>query len=602
MPDLGPMTTTSQATGRETHPPTGASSDPAELQQWIESAEAKAAAKDRAGAIQDLERALALKPESPFLLKTLGGLLLESEFYWEARQRFQQLLRQQPDQAEVHVLAGISSLKMGRLDEFETDLARALQLDPKNAEALRWRARVAFDNQQHAEAGQYYSRLVQNGHGDADTLAALGFCLARGQEWEMAAETFAQALVTQGGPEVARENLEVIRKKLGRAPLPCDPARLVQEADIDLQSGLNALACWAWMEVLKGRPRDNALRQSLVSILLEQRWNTAAQPHLEELARSNPWDPGIGTWLALVRFESGNREGAREALEAVFSLDPTFREARRLEADFALRDGRYDEAWWLTQRLCQRDPQDTTSVLSRGICAFHLGRWDEAARDLESVLQRHPENELVRKNLEVVHDRQKAAAAAKLDAHVRSELDEAGRLQAAGDWKSAIQKLEPVTQLRPDWAEAWDALGSLRYLSGDAEGGRNDLTKAVRLAPGLPEPQIRLAMACNACGRDSEALAILDQVTHDHPGQVSALRLRGDLLLENDPKVSMECYSACLRGSSGVTEDLIRLGLACLRNEQNNQAQALLQAVLTIQPDHAVALKALERVRGATHG
>ncbi|NDE99125.1 MAG: hypothetical protein EB034_12745, partial [Verrucomicrobia bacterium] len=42
---------------------------------------------------------------------------------------------------------------MGRLDEFQSETEKVLAVDPQQPDALRWRARVAFDNQLFAEAG-----------------------------------------------------------------------------------------------------------------------------------------------------------------------------------------------------------------------------------------------------------------------------------------------------------------------------------------------------------------------------------------------------------------------------------------------------------------
>lgn len=571
------------------------------VQQAIEAAEAKAAAHDRAGAIAELERGLTLEPDSPFLLKTLGGLLLEGGSHWEAQQRYRQLLRLQPDNAEAHVLSAVASLRLGRLDEFATGIGRALDLDPAHLPALQWRGRVAFDNQDHVEAGRDYARLVDLGQIDVDTLTTLGVCLARGGQWEMAGETFAQAVVLHGTAEVARENLEVARQKLGRARSPASPGSLLEEASQDYERGNVALACWAWMEFLKSQPRNQEIRKNLASVLVHRKWTTPALPHLEELVRGNPWDPALGTWLALVRFETGHRGKAMEALQAVFGVDPRFLEARRLEVDLAHREGRHEEAWWLAERLCRDHPEDVVVRISRGICAFHCQRWAEAVADLEWVLRQQPESPLVRRNLEAAQERLREFEARREEARLRASLDEAGRLQATGDLRGAIVLLEPVTERRPDWAEAWDALGSLRYLAGDAEGARRDLIKANHLAPGLPDLQVRLAMACNACGRAPEAVALLDQVAEEQPLHAPAHRLRGDLLLEAEPEDARRSYAACLRATPSVCEDLIRLGASLLQAGRATEALSVFETILTIHPDHPVALKARSRIDAGRH-
>lgn len=571
------------------------------VQQAIEAAEAKAAAQDRDGAIAELERALSLKSDSPFLLKTLGGLLLEAGSHWEAQQRYGQLLRLQPENAEAHVLSAVASLRMGRLDEFTSGIGRALDLDPAHIPALQWRGRVAFDNQNHSEAGRDYARLVELGQVDVDTLTTLGVCLAKGGHWEIAAETFAQAVVLHGTAEVARENLEVARARLGRPASPAPAGALLEEGLQDYQRGNSALACWAWTEFLKAQPRNQEVRKNLASVLVNRKWMGPALPHLEELVRGNPWDPALGTWLALVRFETGHRAKAMEALQAVFGVDPRFLEARRLEIDLILREGRHEEAWWLVQRLCRDHPEDIVGRISRGVCAFHCQRWPEAVSDLEWVLERQPGNLLVQRNLEAARERLREAELLREEARLRASLDEAGQLQATGDLRGAIALLEPVTERRADWAEAWDALGSLRYMSGDVEGARRDLLKANHLAPGLPDLQVRLAMASNACGRGTESIALLDQVTEEQPLHAPAHRLRGDLLLESEPIEAQRSYANCLRATPSVCEDLIRLGAALLQSGRAGEARSLFETVLAIQPDHPVALKARARIEAASH-
>jgi tetratricopeptide (TPR) repeat protein len=571
------------------------------IQILMESAERKAAAGDLPAAIAELRRALTLDPDSPFLLKTLGGLLVETGSFAEAQQQYRHLLRLQPERADFHVLSAIASLKMGRLDEFDTSLGRSLELNPAHLDALRWRSRVAFDNGQHAEAGRDYARLVELGQVDPDTLTALGVCLARGGHWQIAAETFARAVVTHGTAEIARENLGVALGKSGRDPRLLDPTQLLQRAAQDVEEGFPALACWAWLEVLRLRPKEQEARRNLVSVLLAQRWIGPALPHLEELVRFNPWDPALGTWLALARHETGQKAAARQALDAVFNIDPRFLEGRRLEVDIALREGRHQEAWWLVQRLCENHPEDPIGRISRGVCAFHLEHWDDAERDFRWVLQRQPDNHLVRQNLEAVEDRQREAARVREERDLRSRLDEAGKLQASGDLEGAVGLLEPILKQRPDWAEAWDALGALRFLRGNAEGARECLLQANRLSPGLPDLQVRLAMACQACGREGEAVALVDQIVGEQPAHVPAQRLRGDLLLGTEPAAAVEAYAACLRNTPGVCDDLLRLGVAHLQSRRLDAAQSLFSAVLAIQPDHPVALRAQAKLAEGGH-
>jgi tetratricopeptide (TPR) repeat protein len=108
-------------------------------------------------------------------------------------------------------------------------------------------------------------------------------------------------------------------------------------------------------------------------------------------------------------------------------------------------------------------------------------------------------------------------------------------------------------------------------------------------------------MTASACGRDAEAMALLDQVTEEQPLHAPAHRLRGDLLLEGKPADALLSYTACLKATSSVCEDLIRLGVALLQAGRASEARPVFETVLTIQPDHPVALKAKSRIESATH-
>ena len=573
----------------------------AEARRAVEAAEAAAAAGNRPAAILELERASGLEPDSVFILRALGGLLLDEERNLEALQRFRRLVHARPQDPEARVLCAVSALRLGRLDEFHDEIARALGIRSDHADALRWRGRVAFDNHDHAAAGRDYARLVELGHGDADTLTTLGFCLARGGHWLLAAETFARTVIIHGTAEVARENLEVARRKLGRAALPTTGDALSREASEDHAHGNQALACWAWLEMLRINPRDHATRRGLVSVMLDHKWLSPALPHLEELVRFSPWDPALGTWLALIRFEAGHHAKAWEALKAVFTLDPRHLEARRLEVDMTLREGRHEEAFWLSRRLVQDHPEDVVARITKGICAFHRQRWDESVEDLEWVLTLQPDNALVRSNLEVARERSREARIERDASQLRTTIDEAGRLQAAGDLNAAIALLVPVTEQRPDWAEAWDALGALRFMIGDTEGARRDLSEANRLSPGLPDLQVRLAMACNATGRPSEAVALLSQVSQEQPGHVASHRMLGDLLLESEPASAVASYAACLKANATVADDLVRLGVALVQQGRIAQGVAVFEAILAFDPTHEAATKARHRFGPQAH-
>jgi tetratricopeptide (TPR) repeat protein len=102
-------------------------------------------------------------------------------------------------------------------------------------------------------------------------------------------------------------------------------------------------------------------------------------------------------------------------------------------------------------------------------------------------------------------------------------------------------------------------------------------------------------MAYRDCHRESEALAVLEQVVAEHPEHGAGWRLKGDLQLETSPEQARASYSASLRSNGWLPDDLIRLGLASLQSGKPQEARSIFETVLAIHPGHLTALKGLER-------
>jgi tetratricopeptide (TPR) repeat protein len=84
---------------------------------------------------------------------------------------------------------------------------------------------------------------------------------------------------------------------------------------------------------------------------------------------------------------------------------------------------------------------------------------------------------------------------------------------------------------RPEWAWAWDGLGSALRLSGDLPGALEAHQKAVDLMPEDADLQHNLAVALQRLGREGEALAALREprTPESHVARGLLLLKRGDL-------------------------------------------------------------------------
>lgn len=92
-------------------------------------------------------------------------------------------------------------------------------------------------------------------------------------------------------------------------------------------------------------------------------------------------------------------------------------------------------------------------------------------------------------------------------------------------------------------------------------------------------------------------MTVLDQVVVDHPEHGAAWRLKGDLELESSAENARLSYASLLRSHPVLLDDLVRLALANLQTGRLDESRSLFQTILAICPDHATALKGLERAQ-----
>jgi protein O-mannosyl-transferase len=101
-----------------------------------------------------------------------------------------------------------------------------------------------------------------------------------------------------------------------------------------------------------------------------------------------------------------------------------------------------------------------------------------------------------------------------------------------GQLDPALHEYEAATQLRADYAEAWDHAGMVLTQEGKPAEAIPYLRKAVDLAPGWPEPQRRLALALWHSERKAEARDAFQRLARLMPATPEGYRDLADMLNE----------------------------------------------------------------------
>ncbi len=96
-----------------------------------------------AAALERVDRALAIEPASPALRMLRGDLLLRLERFDDATAAYRAVIEVDPRSADAWANLGRSLARQGRVAEAEQALARALEIDARNAAALEVRRELA---------------------------------------------------------------------------------------------------------------------------------------------------------------------------------------------------------------------------------------------------------------------------------------------------------------------------------------------------------------------------------------------------------------------------------------------------------------------------
>ena len=109
--------------------------------------------------------------------------------------------------------------------------------------------------------------------------------------------------------------------------------------------------------------------------------------------------------------------------------------------------------------------------------------------------------------------------------------------------EKAIEDLATATRLKPDWDEAWCAVGIAQLSSGDTEHGITSLSKALELTPQmLPALEARI-QGFRALKRVDEELQDLEKLLQIDAANSGALIRRAALLAQSDPERAIEDLS-----------------------------------------------------------
>ncbi len=286
-------------------------------------AESLVAAGDYEAALETLRGALDARPGDVRLLVALGRT------------------------AYAQGLAAIAEMNasLGRLALLDGArwLAKAVEADPKNAEALRLLGACALEGQDFATAADAFRRAADLDPADGESRYQQAFAMAYDRRFAEAVPVFEEAYRILGPQPRILLNRGVCHASLGETAAAVEWfSRLVDvEAEAGRTSSEEIRSAWLWLWKVHASAQDFAGAEAVFAGLAKRHADLAA-----------------GWWyLGHARTEQGRHAEAAEAFARLTQVSPDYADGHRRHGEALLLAGRPGEAEAALGRLVALDPE-----------------------------------------------------------------------------------------------------------------------------------------------------------------------------------------------------------------------------------------------------
>ena len=204
-----------------------------EASSHIQTAIAALHRDDSRVAITVLQSARLLDPHCAGVLIALANLQSQANDFSAAIETLKSAALLTPDDPLVQVQLARAFVRVDRVQEFETALARALEIDADFAPAHRLLGDLLLESQQHAEAAKHYRQALTYSIPDAGLLRSLAACLEQCGESEAAATVREEVSRLAPADSAYRETLDLLEAIVSKPAVlvpTVSPAKMPSES------------------------------------------------------------------------------------------------------------------------------------------------------------------------------------------------------------------------------------------------------------------------------------------------------------------------------------------------------------------------------------
>jgi tetratricopeptide (TPR) repeat protein len=259
------------------------------------------------------------------------------------------------------------------------------------------------------------------------------------------------------------EAAEIVKYVQSREPY--NRNALFTAAELDVARGKSGDAVQLFREAVRRYPDDRRLLISLALVLGSLGDTEAAREYIERAEIKHPDDYRVYYYAAYLASRAGRINTAIQDAEKSLSLRPGFTPAVSLLASLRYRNGEYEAAAALADRIIAADHDDTGAWLLKGMAYSSMGRKNDARITLETALGFDSEDEFIRIALEEfvietsrLEDPQRERWATYHFDRARSYRGRNLNDEAIFEYRRGL-RLNPYAKERLDYAETLRLLG-----------------------------------------------------------------------------------------------------------------------------------------------
>ncbi len=322
-------------------------------------------------AAEAYEAYLRLKPDDWDATKELAFLYIVMKHYAQALPHLDGYVAARPHAPHGFYLRGLVSWHLRRPAAASADFRRALELDPRLAEAWSRLGEIAREQNDLNEAERLYRKALEIQPDEANALYGLALVLNARQQFRDAIPLLRKASEVRAEEPAAHYQLSIAYRRLG----------LHDRAQAELDK---------FQQLWKKSGEQTYFRSGLVTYLEEgmklsdSERQTRELTYLERAVAIKLGEAAIRARLVDGYLKAGQKHQAEEAIQQWLETDAGG-QAELQAGEILARHGEYEAA---IPHFTRASPQESTHFAARmGLAAaeFHLGHYDKALQLLEPL-------------------------------------------------------------------------------------------------------------------------------------------------------------------------------------------------------------------------